>query len=238
MSFARIELAVKIQRTKPARATERADCPHIRRQWSQTFLVRKSVARRSPWFCTKERFVYGVGQFAPVEIQASMRAPNSACVPGAGERPSPGFHAHPTSGSVDACSWIFERLRPPFRASSFNCKQISPKDFPCHAIEAGARLQRGLPGMLEMEGASVVAFAFPWHDLHGNPGTPWSPGPACNGGKCECRSLPCVGWRVAGWQFMQRGLWITLAASVKSATDLARSSPIAEKEEAARSEVP
>ena len=37
---------------------------------------------------------------------------------------------------------------------------------------------------------------------------------------------------------MQRGLWITLAASVKSATDLAASSPIAEKEEAARSEVP
>jgi hypothetical protein len=41
-----------------------------------------------------------------------------------------------------------------------------------------------------------------------------------------------VGWRFAGWQFMQRGCWITLAASMNSATERARSSLIAAKAEA------
>jgi hypothetical protein len=158
-------------------------------------------------------------------------APNCACVPGAGDRPSPGCHAHPTRGSVAICSWSCGRLRPPFRAPSFNCRQISPKDLSCQAMEAGARPQRGLPGTLAIDDASVAAFVFPWHELHGNPAAPWLPDPACINGTCACRSSPWVGWRFTGWQFMQRGLSITLAASVNKATERACLSAIIENAE-------
>ena len=39
---------------------------------------------------------YGLGQAAPVSIHAATSAPASFCVPGAGFRPGPGAHAHPT----------------------------------------------------------------------------------------------------------------------------------------------
>jgi hypothetical protein len=121
----------------------------------------------------RERLVgQGGGQCAPVEIQASISMPNSACVPGAGLRPSPGCHAHPTRGSVAMWVRMSAKLRPPFRARSLSWPQISPSVLPCHAMETGARPQRGLPGMLAMDEPTVATFELPWHDLHGNPGAP------------------------------------------------------------------
>src|SRR5258706_6949954 len=92
--------------------------------------------------------------------------------------------------------------------------------------------------MLAIEDASVAAFASPWQDLQGNPGTPWSPAPAFIGGTCRCKSLPCVGLRVTGWQFKQRGLWITLAASTNKAIDRACGSSMLEKAETSLSAMP
>jgi len=54
---------------------------------------------------------------------------------------------------------------------------------------------------------------------------------------CVCKSSPCVGKRFTEWQFMQRGLLITLPASVNNATDRARRSPIVENAERARGEL-
>ena len=39
---------------------------------------------------------YSLGQAAPVSTHAATSAPASFCVPGAGFRPGPGAHAHPT----------------------------------------------------------------------------------------------------------------------------------------------
>jgi hypothetical protein len=69
----------------------------------------------------------------------------------------------------------------------------SRTDVPYQAIEAGASLQRGSPGMLAIDGASVGVFAVPWHDAHGNPGTPRSPAPPYIKGTCAYSSSPCVG---------------------------------------------
>jgi hypothetical protein len=43
---------------------------------------------------------------------------------------------------------------------------------------------------------------------------------------CGCIVSPWVGARWTGWQFMQRGLWITLPASLNSATERAAGSLI------------
>src|SRR5262245_26110383 len=91
-----------------------------------------------------------------------------------------------------------ERVRPPFRARSCICKQISRIDLPCHAIEAGARAQAGLPGMLAIDSARVEVLADVWHEWHGIPGTPTPCGPPYINGTCACRSSPWVGSRVAG----------------------------------------
>ncbi len=53
------------------------------------------------------------------------------------------------------------------------------------------------------------------------PAGPWPDAVASMKGTWVCRFSPCVGTRVAGWQFMQRGLVITRAASVNSATERA-----------------
>ena len=45
------------------------------------------------------QLAYGLGQAAPLSTHAFARAPNSFCVPGAGSRPAPGFHPHPTRES-------------------------------------------------------------------------------------------------------------------------------------------
>jgi hypothetical protein len=45
------------------------------------------------------QLAYGLGQAAPLSTHAFARAPNSFCVPGAGSRPVPGFHPHPTRES-------------------------------------------------------------------------------------------------------------------------------------------
>src|SRR5258708_21618096 len=92
--------------------------------------------------------------------------------------------------------------------------------------------------MLAIEDASVAAFASPWQDLQGNPGTPWSPAPAFIGGTCRCKSISCVGLRVTGWQFKQRGLWITFAASTNKVIDRACGSSMLEKAETALSAMP
>src|SRR5258707_14369979 len=162
---------------------------------------------------------YRCGHCAPVAIHASIKAANCACVPGAGVRPSPGRNAHAIAESVAMCSLSFASVRPPFRAGSWICRQISRIDFPCHAIDAGARPQAAFPGMLAMDSARVVTFDEPWHARHGKPGKPTPYRPPYISGTCGWRSSPCVAWRVAGWQFMQRGLVITLAASANNAAD-------------------
>ena len=53
------------------------------------------------------------------------------------------------------------------------------------------------------------------------PGTPPPSAPRVTWGRCGCMSLPWVGRSLAGWQFMQRGFMITLAASVNSARERA-----------------
>jgi hypothetical protein len=45
------------------------------------------------------QLAYGLGQAAPLSTHAFAKAPNSFCVPGAGSRPVPGFHPHPTRES-------------------------------------------------------------------------------------------------------------------------------------------
>src|SRR5260370_31465360 len=167
---------------------------------------------------------YRCGHCAPVAIQASIKAANCACVPGAGVRPSPGRNAHAMAESVAMCSRSFAGFRPPFRAGSCICKQISRSDLPFQAIDAGARPQAGFPGMLAMDSARVVTLDGPWHARHGKPGRPTPYRPPYINGTCGWGSSPCVAWRVAGWQFMQRGLVITLAASTNSATGRAFSS--------------
>src|SRR5258706_14107657 len=78
--------------------------------------------------------------------------------------------------------------------------------------------------MLAMDSARVVTLDGPWHARHGKPGSPTLYRPPYINGTCGWRSSPCIAWRVAGWQFMQRGLVITFAASTNSATDRAFSS--------------
>jgi hypothetical protein len=86
------------------------------------------------------------GQYAPLAAQARIRAPNLAWVPGAGVRPAPGDHAHPTRLSSDTCLSNAATSLPPFRAGSLICSQIAPRGRPCHPIEAGARRHPGFPG--------------------------------------------------------------------------------------------
>jgi hypothetical protein len=75
--------------------------------------------------------------------------------------------------------------------------------------------------MLLMCAPHVGTLAAVWHEKHGMPAGPWPLSPATIGGLCGCRLSPCVGARCTGWQFRQRGLWITLPASVEE-SDRAR----------------
>src|SRR4051812_33225534 len=64
------------------------------------------------------------GHSAPVFTQASISAPNCACVPGAGSRSWPGCQPQPTSSSWALCSTICASDFPPLRLGSFICSQM------------------------------------------------------------------------------------------------------------------
>src|SRR5580765_3370257 len=163
------------------------------------------------------------GQAEPVSIQAAISAPNCSCVPGAGSRVPPGRQAQPTRVSCVMCSWICARVLPPFRRGSLTCSQICWSERCCQAMPSGATCHSGWPGT-----PAGSKFASWWQVVQRMPIAPLSSAPRTTSGLCGCMSAPWVGRSPTGWQFRQRGCWITLPASANKARDRsARSATVA-----------
>ncbi len=98
------------------------------------------------------------GHAAPWETQSSAWLRNSALLIGAGARPSPGSHAHRTSG-VFRCTRMSCGVRWPFCAGSLNSSQIcrSVRPFQIIGVAAGGSPQSGAPG-----GACSPAMLWSW----------------------------------------------------------------------------
>jgi hypothetical protein len=83
----------------------------------------------------------------PMALQSPRPSRRHARPAGAGARPESGAQAQPTRVSVPMWWMRSSTLRPPLRAGSFSCLQISPRVLPSHAISRGARCHSGCPGM-------------------------------------------------------------------------------------------
>ena len=115
------------------------------------------------------------------------------------------------------------------RAGSSIWRQISPSDLPCQAISIGASFHLGLPGTPD-----ASKFSAWWQVEHRSVGSPASSRPRDTHGTCGRIASVCVGRSLRGWQFMQRGCWMTRPASANSASERASGSPIEENEATGR----
>lgn len=91
--------------------------------WCQEKLRSRQSPCKPPVPCRnrRSRYFQEAGQAAPDFTHALMSSPNSACVPGTGWRPAPGFQPQPTSSSCAMCSTISSMVLPPLRAGSLIC---------------------------------------------------------------------------------------------------------------------
>ena len=83
------------------------------------------------------------GHSAPLSIQACTSFPAASWLPGAGLRPSPGFHAQGHEIVLGKCSCSATRSLPPLSWTSFSRRQISPNDLPSQVMDNGATPHRG-----------------------------------------------------------------------------------------------
>ena len=135
---------------------------------------------------------------------------------GSGLRPNPGAQAQPTSVSVPIWSTSSASVRPPLRAGSLICAQISRERLalPRHLA------RRQMPVRVAGHAAGIeVGLLVADRAAHGREAMPSAP--RSTGGWCSRPLSPWRGRSPAGWQLTQRGWVSTLPSSVNIAADRA-----------------
>jgi hypothetical protein len=136
--------------------------------------------------------------------------------------PSPRDHPLPCAPEVERGS-VLRCARDPLsvdRSGLAICPATPSRSVPIPSAD-GQEYSGSLPPRLKARSSCP-------YGTQGSPGTPTPASPRNAAGRWTCSVSPWLGLSPAGWQFMQRGLVMTFAASAKRARDRAARSAISE----------